>query len=810
MFRDLEVERAQKHLNDTYGHHSWFTRLTLDGQTGWSTMFALTRALQHELGISAKSDSFGPTTMSTLTSKVGSLTTTNAASHRAITALAQCGLWCKGYKGGATFGSFSSDVATGIIEMKADMGLPPTASLPPKAFKSLLTMDAYKRVGRGTAAIRDIQKWMNSRYHSRQDFFIVPCDGIFSRDVQRGLMLALQYEVDMADGVANGNFGPGTQAVIKSKGLVSSGSRDTTRSFVRLFQSALTFNGYEAPFDGAFGDSTAAVVRSFQSFAELSTTGAGDFRTWASLLVSTGDTSRPGTAADASTVLTPATAALLKAHGYNTVGRYLSVAAKRIAPGELDVIFDAGLKVFPIFQEWNNAPGYFTEAAGYGQAVAAVKRARNLGFTAGTTIFFAVDYDATATEIPALIIPYFRGIARGVASSRLVQYKVGIYGTRNVCSQVSEAGLAASSFVSGMSTGYSGNLGFPLPKNWAYDQVLEYKLTSGATSLELDKDIASSRADPVGRGQVLPVPYTANGSSTLYDEQFAWNFTEHSHLAESHGHEDWSDKTYSDFILHRFQRPQYWQDSAIWKIYTPLPENLLGGVSNPYRDALRLARGDYERDANSVGTPTKPGVDLAHFAASVRSYMTWGVPESGVTTEIGDLGGWALDLATCWGEYVEQRRKGPVTGGLTAFLRRKIGGPNGYFTRSDLLADTDAFLVAKRIGRDPNRPLSDVMRELRRDELRHLDHNLQLFYEQRFGASKDFLKRAIRRVLDRSTWGPDAQVPAFVFLRDKRFPGQQALIPDPRDPGDAELLGEIDEFVDAASTRLVDLFLGSS
>jgi len=747
MFRDLEVERAQKHLNDTYGHHSWFTRLTLDGQTGWSTMFALTRALQHELGISAKSDSFGPTTMSTLTSKVGSLTTTNAASHRAITALAQCGLWCKGYKGGATFGSFSSDVATGIIEMKADMGLPPTASLPPKAFKSLLTMDAYKRVGRGTAAIRDIQKWMNSRYHSRRDFFIVPCDGIFSRDVQRGLMLALQYEVDMEDGVANGNFGPGTQAGIKSKGLVSSGSRDTTRSFVRLFQSALTFNGYEAPFDGAFGDSTAAVVRSFQSFAELSTTGAGDFRTWASLLVSTGDTSRPGTAADASTVLTPATAALLKAHGYNTVGRYLSVAAKRIAPGELDVIFDAGLKVFPIFQEWNNAPGYFTEAAGYGQAVAAVKRARNLGFTAGTTIFFAVDYDATATEIPALIIPYFRGIARGVASSRLVQYKVGIYGTRNVCSQVSEAGLAASSFVSGMSTGYSGNLGFPLPKNWAYDQVLEYKLTSGATSLELDKDIASSRADPVGREQVLPTPTIgAEGSPSSFDESYFWQYTEWSHKVELGAGNRLFGMHINDVVLHELHRHSYWDIK--WQAFTPI---VLGSDNAATYAEITRARQAIAQTSHLLSIPSYPHSDTPHFAASCRGILSWGKPRSTRAVGWADLGGWGLDLVQAWNDYVEASRAGYPHDAETWMSTRvgadqkdvdslqdpgdiKLNRSNG-FSREDLNADIDAQLVAYRLLDTPDRPLPDVIREIRTASLEQPSWRRETFLTERFGSS---------------------------------------------------------------------------
>lgn len=50
---------------------------------------------------------------------------------------------------------------------------------------------------------------------------------------------------------------------------------------------------------------------------------------------------------------------------------------------------------------------------------------------------------------------------------------IGIYGTRNVCTLVYEAGYAVASFVSDMSTGYSGNMGFMIPPNWNYDQYAE-------------------------------------------------------------------------------------------------------------------------------------------------------------------------------------------------------------------------------------------------------------------------------------------------------------------------------------------------
>ncbi|WP_033717171.1 glycoside hydrolase domain-containing protein, partial [Bacillus cereus] len=74
---------------------------------------------------------------------------------------------------------------------------------------------------------------------------------------------------------------------------------------------------------------------------------------------------------------------------------------------------------------------------------------------------------------------------------------IGVYGSRNVCIQVSEKKYATYSFVSSMSTGFSGNLGFPLPKNWAFDQIKEYAIGSGNGSIAIDKDIKSGRDNGV-------------------------------------------------------------------------------------------------------------------------------------------------------------------------------------------------------------------------------------------------------------------------------------------------------------------------
>lgn len=68
-----------------------------------------------------------------------------------------------------------------------------------------------------------------------------------------------------------------------------------------------------------------------------------------------------------------------------------------------------------------------------------------------------MDYQVTANAIP-----YFRGI-REALKGKPLYYKVGIYGSRNTCTRVSDEGLAKSSFVGDMSTGYSGNMGYRIP-----------------------------------------------------------------------------------------------------------------------------------------------------------------------------------------------------------------------------------------------------------------------------------------------------------------------------------------------------------
>lgn len=489
------VRRAQNFVNAVYGPHIGMT-VEEDGRTGWNTMYALTRALQWELGIAPLSNTFGPTTLATLTARFPRLNDGNMPKAD-FCRIIQSALYCKGYDGDGIEGLYSSRVKDAVVRLKTDMGVDgafPGSDLTPKVFKGLLNMDAYITINSGSETIRRVQRWLNARYVHRQDFFVIPCDGHHSRDVAKSMLFAIQYELGMADGVANGVFGPGTQAGLRTH-PVSVGSAGI---WVSLFSAAMLLNTRPVDFTDSFGAALADDVRAFQSFVKLPVTGTGDFSTWASLLVSYGDQSRRGEACDGVTRITTARATTLKNEGIRYVGRYLTtlnhmtLPEKVIQAGELQTIADNGLRCFPIYQTNGREAGNFSYALGRAAGYAAMNAAMDHGFRNGTRIFFAVDFDAVDHEVTSNILPHFKGIEDSMADAGN-PYLVGVYGARNVCTRVAAAGHSTASFVSDMSSGFSGNFGYPLPADWAYDQIVTKTVGTGAGQIEIDNNIASGR-----------------------------------------------------------------------------------------------------------------------------------------------------------------------------------------------------------------------------------------------------------------------------------------------------------------------------
>lgn len=493
---DQMVQRAQAWLNQTYGAVNGYTRISEDGITGFTTIYALVTGLQHELGDSSVDGVFGDSTLAKLSNRFPVVDeATNNSNMRII---AQCALYCKGYDGGGIDGEFGARTLSGIAQLVEDMGLNGGTKLVPKVVRALLTMDAYVVTSGGTQSIREAQQWLNRTYISRAKFMITPCDGHFSRGVQRSLVRALQFELGQSDSQADGIYGTGTANGIKAKAVVSANSEDSDHKFVHLFQAALIFNGVKVEMNGKFTISTGSAVNDFQKFMLLPQTGKGDFQTWAALLVSTGDPDRPGSGLDTRFPLNDSRAKLFRESGYLMVGRYLTNASgnnaldKKIQNGELARIFNAGLRIFPIYQTYGGSSKYFTRSQGLEDAQHAHDAAESYGFKRNAIIYFAVDYDATDEDISRNLLDYFRGVVAALRQSGSF-YTPGVYGSRNVCIRVSEEVGISRSFVSGMSTGFSGNLGYPMPKNWAFNQIQEFQLSSSDSDSRIDKLIVSGR-----------------------------------------------------------------------------------------------------------------------------------------------------------------------------------------------------------------------------------------------------------------------------------------------------------------------------
>ncbi|MDQ1124946.1 glycoside hydrolase domain-containing protein [Microbacterium trichothecenolyticum] len=497
---DPWVENTQKWFNKTYGRSLGTALLDEDGVPGWATIFALTRALAKELNQITLSDNFTDNLYAAV-SKYGPLTTSNpapSASGSNIVRIAQGALYCKGYNAdnGALSGLWNSTTQSAIRSLRTDMGLSSgTGELEAKVFKALLNMSATKLLAGGDSVIRSAQMAMNRRYLSRRDFYAVPTDGIFLRDTHQALLYSIQYEVGLGDGIANGYFGPTTKQRLSEQGNLKIGSTDSTKYFCRWFNLALRVNGYATSFVGSFTTTTSNFVKSFQSFAKLPVTGTANIQTWASLLVSTGDPDRVGTGADCVTTLTAAKLATLRNAGYTHFGRYLTNSPdqsldKCIKSGELQRIYASGGRVFPLFQTGGGSLSHFTPRRGLECGEEAANAAWAYGLPNDTTIYFSVDFDALPYQVEDSVIPYFRALPERMSRTGR-RYKVGVYGPRDVCRTIMEAGLASSAFVSDMSTGYAGNIGKPLPKNWAYDQVQTLTLGSGSSAIEFDKNIVS-------------------------------------------------------------------------------------------------------------------------------------------------------------------------------------------------------------------------------------------------------------------------------------------------------------------------------
>ncbi len=140
---------------------------------------------------------------------------------------------------------------------------------------------------------------------------------------------------------------------------------------------------------------------------------------------------------DAAFDLSPHAGDLIAA-GVGFVCRYYSYnAAKDLSPDEAQTLSAAGLLIVSVWEARGDVASNFTPAQGQKDANAALLLAESCGQPEGSCIYFAVDFDASDSDLTHNILPYFQAVG-GVLHGK---YTVGAYGSGLVLCRLHNASL---------------------------------------------------------------------------------------------------------------------------------------------------------------------------------------------------------------------------------------------------------------------------------------------------------------------------------------------------------------------------------
>ena len=463
-------------------HKFYQSTCTIDARAGSVLCTELVKALQKILlNISSNDEGygfFGPKTLAACpTMQVGMSSTTQT---KKLMTLFCHAMFCKGYSTTAIYDSFNANVANGVKKIQLDMGIPQTGIVTPILMKAVFNTDSYVLSIKGDSRVREIQQAMNKGYSEYSG--ITPCDGIYSRETNKALIYAIQKEEGISVSDSSPYFGETTFGLFPTLPFTGDAkeSGKNEENLTKILQYALYVNGmYTGGFDGTYSAAVQEAVQAFQKFMAYpgSATTYTNARVMKGLLASCGDANRLCTALDTATILSGPVLTNLRNAGFKYIGRYLTGTvklenntrvSKKLTRTEADLILSNQLSIIPIYQNGGELITFFTAKRGLNDAQAAILAASELGIPSDTTIYFAVDCDPLGTQIDSYIVPYFNAINKVFNENK--KYKIGIYGTRNVCTRIYESGLAVYSYVSDRATAFSGNLGYRMPENWAFDQ----------------------------------------------------------------------------------------------------------------------------------------------------------------------------------------------------------------------------------------------------------------------------------------------------------------------------------------------------
>jgi hypothetical protein len=172
----------------------------------------------------------------------------------------------------------------------------------------------------------------------------------------------------------------------------------------------------------------------------------------------------------------------LAGKGYQFVGRYYfnltQTIKEKVTVAEAQQLNAAGLDVVALYENQSNSAAYFTAAKGTSDGAGALAQAVALGQPEGSGIYFAVDYDASQSDVQSNITAYLTSVNAAIGG----KYRVGVYGSGLTCGSMLDAGLAELAWLS-CSSGFNGTQGFT---RWNVKQSNEQNICG----IDVDPDVA--------------------------------------------------------------------------------------------------------------------------------------------------------------------------------------------------------------------------------------------------------------------------------------------------------------------------------
>lgn len=164
----------------------------------------------------------------------------------------------------------------------------------------------------------------------------------------------------------------------------------------------------------------------------------------------------------------------MRLNGITAVGRYYTrnrSNSKILKPDEARKLSEAGIKIWPVYQNRHREESDFSAAKGKQEANDALDYAMHvINQPVGSGIYFSADFDAGQAIYDRAILPHFQAIAAAFAAAGN-PYRVGVYSSGAVCKALLDAGLVELTWLS-QSGGFRGTPAFKASGRWNILQAL--------------------------------------------------------------------------------------------------------------------------------------------------------------------------------------------------------------------------------------------------------------------------------------------------------------------------------------------------